>query len=317
MKNGCKKKKVVVCGEKLVAERCLQFLYSRSDTEICAIVAAPEDWQADLISFGAERRIKTFVGNINDYVEELVSLKPDFIFSLQYRSLLKTALLNLPIHGCINLHFGLLPRYGGCYPVAWAILNGEKKAGVTLHYMVDKFDEGGIIAQTSIPIDDNTTARELFDSLTETAVHLFIDSYPSLLEGTAGSSPQDLTRKLYYTKDSIEFARDQIIDWRKTGSEIHRRICAFSFDPFQQPVTSFQMPDGQQLQATVGQSRLYDRGVSSGIEMAGNIKEVTDSGALVAVTANGDLIEIGLLNNRIPREYIESLGVSAKDIVFK
>lgn len=153
MKNDQEKKRVVVCGEKWVAERCLQFLYGRRDTEICAIVAAPEDWQANLISFGTERRIKVFVGNINDYVDVLASLKPDYIFSFQYRPLLKTAILNLPLHGCVNMHFGLLPRYGGCYPVAWAILNGEKQAGVTLHHMVEGFDEGGIIAQATVPVE--------------------------------------------------------------------------------------------------------------------------------------------------------------------
>ncbi len=317
MHNGLRKKRVVVCGEKWVAEQCLHFLYRRSDTEICAIVAAPEDWQANLISFGTERRLKTFVGNINDYVDELAALKPDFIFSLQYRPLLKRAILNIPIQGCVNLHFGLLPRYGGCYPVAWAILNGEKQAGVTLHSMVEEFDEGEIIAQSTVSIDDNPTARELFDSLSESAVKLFIDTYPSLLEGTAGSHPQDLTKKLYYTKDSIDFARDHFIDWRKPGSEIYRRICAFTFEPFQLPITSFQMANGQQLQASIGHSRMSGRAVSGEGGKIGSIKEVTDSGTVVAVAADGDLIEIGLLDNRIPRDYINSLGVSAEDIVFK
>jgi len=176
-----KKKRVVVCGEKWVAEECIEFLYNREDTEVCAIVTAPKDWQADLISFGAKRRLKVFVGNINDYFDELACLQPDFIFSIQYRPLLKSAILNLPTSGCINLHFGLLPRYGGCYPIAWAILNGEKQAGSTLHYMVEKFDEGDIIAQTSVPIKEETTARELFDSMSKAAAKLFIDSYPSLL----------------------------------------------------------------------------------------------------------------------------------------
>ncbi len=316
MKKALEKKKVVICGEKFVAERCLQFLHSRNDTEICAIVAAPEDWQADLISFGARNRLRVFVGNINDYVDELTSLRPDYIFSFQYRPLLKKAIINLPNNGCVNLHFGLLPRYGGCYPVAWAILNGEKQAGVTLHYMVKKFDEGGIIAQATAPINDNTIARELFDSLSEVAVKLFINTYPSLLEGSAVSRPQDLTQKLYYTKDSIEFAHDKIIDWSKTGRDIHRKICAFSFKPFQLPLTSLRMPNGHQLQTTLGNSRMYDRDVAVEGKMVGSIKKVTDSGELVALTSDGSLIEIGLLDNRIPLDYIDSLGVSPWDIVF-
>ncbi len=311
-----KKKKVVLCGEKRIAEQCLEFLYNREDTEICAIVAAPEDWQADLISFGATRRLKVFVGNINNYVNELKLLQPDFIFSIQYRPLLKSAILNLPTCGCINLHFGLLPRYGGCYPIAWAILNGEKLAGSTLHYMVEKFDEGDIIAQTSVPIKEETTARELFDSMSEASAKLFIDSYPALLEGAFKIYSQDMSRKLYYANDSIDFNRDRVIDWTRTGSEIQRRICAFSFDPFQQPLTSLLLPNGKQLQVTIASTKLKNNGVTIHAENTGHITEITDCGRLLVTTGNDDLLEIGLLNNQKPREYIESLGHSQDNITF-
>ncbi|GAX60001.1 methionyl-tRNA formyltransferase [Candidatus Scalindua japonica] len=312
-----KKKRVVVCGEKWVAEQCLEFLYKREDTEICAIVAAPEDWQADLISFGAKRRLKVFVGNINDYLDELKQLQPDVIFSIQYRPLLKPAILNLPTSGCINLHFGLLPRYGGCYPIAWAILNGEKQAGSTLHYMVEQFDEGDIIAQSSVPIREETTARDLFDSMSEAAVKLFIDSYPALLSNAVKSYPQDMSAKLYYPYDSIDFDRDRVIDWAKTGVEIQRKICAFSFDPFQQPLTSLCLPDGKLLQVTVTRSRLHSNVTLSPQEKTGHIKEVTDSGTLLVVTTNGSVIEIGLLNNQTPLKYFEKSGHSPQDAIFK
>ncbi len=305
-----------MCGEKWVAEQCLEFLYNREDTEICAIVAAPEDWQADLISFGTTRRLKVFVGNINDYVDELTHLQPDFIFSIQYRPLLKSAILNIPAHGCINLHFGLLPRYGGCYPIAWAILNGEKQAGSTLHYMVESFDEGDIIAQSSVPIQEETTARELFDSMSEAAAKLFIDSYPALSEGTVKTHSQDMSKKLYYDNDSIDFNRDRVIDWGKTGDEIQRRICAFSFEPFQLPLTSVHFPDGKQLQVTITRSRFHNNGPRTVLENPGYISKVTDSGSLLVTTKNGKLIEVGLLNNQIPLKFIESSGFSPKDIIF-
>ena len=305
-----------MCGEKWVAEQCLEFLYNREDTEICAIVAAPEDWQADLISFGTNRNLKVFIGNINDYFDDLASLQPDFIFSVQYRPLLKPPILNLPTSGCINLHFGLLPRYGGCYPIAWSILNGEKQAGSTLHYMVEKFDEGDIIAQTSVPIKEETTARELFDSMSVASAKLFAETYPSLLKGTFKASPQDMSRKLYYDNDSIDFNRDRVIDWTRTGDEIQRKICAFSFEPFQLPLTSLHLPDGKLSQATIANSRLHSNHSSKDSGKAGHIDEVTDSGRLMVTTGNGNLIEIGSLNNQKPLEYIESLGHSPDNITF-
>lgn len=311
-----KKKRVVVCGEKWIAEQCLEFLYSRDDTEICAIVAAPKDWQADLISFGTKKRLKVFVGNINDYVDEISLLQPDFIFSIQYRPLLKSAILNLPARGCINLHFGLLPRYGGCYPIAWSILNGEKQAGSTLHYMVEKFDEGDIIAQTSVPIKEETTARELFDSMSVAAAKLFADTYPSLLQGTFKSSSQDMSKKLYYDNGSINFNRDSVIDWTRTGDEIQRRICAFSFDPFQQPQTSLLLPNGKKLQVTIASTRLIKNGTMKNAEKAGHVSEIADCDRLLVTAGNGDLIKIGLLNNQKPLEYIGSQGQSLDNITF-
>ena len=311
-----KKKRVVVCGEKWIAEQCLEFLYKRDDTEICAIIAAPEDWQADLISFGTKRRLKVFVGNINDYVDEISLLQPDFIFSIQYRPLLKSAILNLPTSGCINLHFGLLPRYGGCYPIAWSILNGEKQAGSTLHYMVEKFDEGDIIAQTSVPIKEETTARELFDSMSVAAAKLFADTYPSLLEGTFKVSSQDMSRKLYYDIDSIDFNRDSVIDWARAGDEIQRRVCAFSFDPFQQPQTSLLLPNGKQLQVTIGSTKLIKNVATNNNEKAGHITGISDCDRLLVKAGNGDLIKIGLLNNQNSMAYIDSLGHTPDSITF-
>ncbi len=311
------KKRVVVCGEKWVAERCLEFLYNRDDTEVCAIVTPPKDWQADLISFGTKRQLRVFTGNINDYFDELARLQPDFIFSIQYRPSLRSAILNLPTCGCINLHFGLLPRYGGCYPIAWTLLNGEKLAGSTLHYMVENFDEGDIIAQTSIPVNIETTARELFDSMSDAAVALFIDSYPALLEGTAKSYPQDMSKKLYYKYDSIDFERDRVIDWNKSGTEIQRRICAFSFEPFQLPQTTLHLPDGKNFQVTITLSHLHDNNFPIQADNAGHITEITNSGRFLVSTGNGNLIEIGLLNNQIPQKYIESLGYTSKDVIFK
>lgn len=183
--------------------------------------------------------------------------------------------------------------------------------------MVEKFDERDIIAQTSVPIKEETTARELFDSMSKASVQLFTDSYPAVSGGTAVTRSQDTSKKLYYTNDSIDFDRDRVIDWTKTGTEIQRSICAFSFEPFQLPLTSLHLPDEKQLQVTITRSRIHDNGSLSQVENAGHITKVTDSGRLLVATADGNLIEIGLLNNQTPLEFIESSGYSPKDIIFK
>jgi methionyl-tRNA formyltransferase len=308
--------KVVVCGEKRVAEQCLEYLENRQDTKICAIVASPNDWQANLIQWGMKRRIKVFVGNINDYYDEIVGLKSDFVFSIQYRPLIKPQILGIPTQGCINLHFGLLPRYGGCYPIAWAILNGESEAGATLHYMVPSFDEGDVIGQAKVPINTETTARELFDSVSEAAAKLFASIYPRLRNGNVESIPQDLSRKLYYTKHSIDFERDHFIDWNRPGPEIQRRICAFSFEPFQLPSTFLRLPSGREIPVTVAKTRLCNDESYSANRMPGEIMAVGGSGHLLVASAEGAFIEIGLVNKEIPEDFLKSTGYSIEDLRF-
>ena len=317
MKPDKTKMRVLLCGEKSVAEKCLEFLLNRSDTEVCGIVAAPKDWQADLISWGAKRRIKVFVGNINDYHDELTKMNLDFIFSVQYRPLLKHPILDLPRLGCINLHFGLLPRYGGCYPIAWAILNNEHEAGATLHYMVERFDEGDIISQVKVPIDTNTTARSLFDTLSHAALRLFEDTYPALSRGELKPQTQDLSKKLYYREGSIDFDKDSKILWSQSAASIQRRICAFTFEPFQLPTSFLRLPGDNRLKVSVAQSRLCDDSPGDLIKSPGQVKQVTESGDLIIATGNNESISVGLLDGQIAADFFTSLGVEPHRAVFE
>lgn len=312
------KTRLIFCGEKEAAERCLDFLYDDKETEICAIIAAPQDWQSDLIGWAAKRRQKVFVGNINDYIDELTLMQPDLILSVQYRPLLRKPILKLPKHGCVNLHFGLLPRYGGCHPIAWALLNGEQVAGATLHYMSQQFDEGDIIAQTSLPVTSETTARELFDSLGEAAVQLFRETYPLLKAGAVVPQPQDLSQKLYYAKDSLDFARDRVIDWNKSGEAIQRRICAFSFEPFQLALTTVRLPNGSELQTNVSRTRMRNgNGAhSKSTQSVGSVLQVSESGSVLVKTGDGSSIEIDLLGKEPAKDFLGKLGCSPTEVLF-
>lgn len=91
--------------------------------------------------------------NVNspDHLEYLKKLEPDVIVSAQGQ-IFQKELLDLPKIACINRHSALLPKYGGLWPVFWAMLNGEKKIGITVHTMVEKIDGGKILIQEEISI---------------------------------------------------------------------------------------------------------------------------------------------------------------------
>lgn len=306
--------KVAVCGEKLIAEGCLDFLITRDDTEVAAVIATENDWQTDLIAWAERNTVRTFVGNLNKYRHELAVIAPDFLFSIQYRALLKEPILRIPALGCLNLHFGLLPRYARCYPTAWSILNGEERAGVTLHYMSPRFDQGDIVCQQSIAVGQTTTARELFDELTRVGVDLFESIYPDLIAGRAVRVPQDLTQTLYYPKDSIDFKRDSILDWGEPALQIQRRICAFTFEPFQLARTGIRLTDSKTVMATVRNTRLHVE--PSNGHSAGEIVRITEDGAVIVKGGDEGSVQIGTIDGKDAGRFIRGLGVRLQDIRF-
>ena len=109
------------------------------------------------------------------WVNRIKAMEPDYIFSFYYRTLLKSELLTVPKLGCINLHGSLLPKYRGRVPINWAIINGEKETGVTLHYMTRQADAGDIIAQKRIEISDCDTAKTLFGKAVDAAKTMLAD----------------------------------------------------------------------------------------------------------------------------------------------
>ncbi len=95
-------------------------------------------------------------------LEILRNLEPDIILSTQ-KFLFKKELLRLPKMGCINKHAALLPKYRGVWPIFWAMLDDEKEVGVSLHWMVEKYDAGGVIMQEVIPVEQTDTVFDLYE----------------------------------------------------------------------------------------------------------------------------------------------------------
>ena len=107
------------------------------------------------------------------WLARIRELKPDVLFSFYYRKLLSTDLLEIPTVGCFNLHGSLLPKYRGCAPANWAILNGETETGVTLHHMTQRADAGDIVGQQRVviaPTDDAATLNRKLAAALEPAI---------------------------------------------------------------------------------------------------------------------------------------------------
>ncbi|MBO4632849.1 MAG: bifunctional UDP-4-amino-4-deoxy-L-arabinose formyltransferase/UDP-glucuronic acid oxidase ArnA, partial [Lentisphaeria bacterium] len=157
------------------------------------------------------------------WVERIRKMKPDFIFSFYYRNMLGKELLAIPKKGAINLHGSLLPKYRGRCPINWAVLNGEKEAGVTLHYMTEKPDAGDILAQEKFAIGPDDTALDVHQKATKAAAVLLKKALPKLKKGTLKGIPQNHEKSTYYGGRK---PADGVIDFRKSAAEIRNLVRA-------------------------------------------------------------------------------------------
>ncbi len=161
--------------------------------------------------------------NEPDVVARIAALRPDFVFSFYCRQMLKPPLLAIPAHGALNMHGSLLPHYRGRAPVNWAVLNGERQTGATLHFMTGKPDAGDIVAQQAVPILPDDTAREVLDKVT-VAAEICLDSVlPALVAGTAPRIRNDIAHGSYC---GARTPQDGRIDWRASAAAIHNLVRA-------------------------------------------------------------------------------------------
>lgn len=157
------------------------------------------------------------------WVGRIQAMAPDFIFSFYYRNMLKEEILAIPAKGALNLHGSLLPKYRGRVPINWAIINGEKETGVTLHYMTKKADAGDIVDQEKIAITDDDTAKTLFGKAEKAAALMLDRALPLLKDGKAARIPQDDAQATVFGGRK---PADGQIDWSKSADEIRNLIRA-------------------------------------------------------------------------------------------
>ncbi len=108
--------------------------------------------------------------NVNSEIalRNFQKFSPDLIISIRFGQIFKQPLINIPRHGVLNLHSGILPNYRGILATFWAILNGERKIGTTLHFIADSgIDTGDIIGFSESEIDWNSSLFSNINGLYE------------------------------------------------------------------------------------------------------------------------------------------------------
>lgn len=158
---------------------------------------------------------------IGEITNEIKQLNPDLIVTCAYGQIVPKEILEIPRLGCINVHASLLPKLRGGAPIHRAIMNGYKKTGITIMYMNEKMDDGDIISQFEIEIEETDTASSLHDKLSVLGAKLLIETLPSIINGTNSRIKQN--------KDEVTYAftikrEDERINFSKTKREIYNQI---------------------------------------------------------------------------------------------
>ena len=150
-----------------------------------------------------------------DEQARLRELAPEVIIVVAYGKLLPKAVLDIPPHGCINVHGSLLPRWRGAAPIQWAVIAGDEKAGVTTMQMAEGLDTGDMLLTYETTVGETETAGELFDRLAQAGAELLTETLVKLDEITP--RPQDDAQSCYAHMLDKQMA---VIDWSKSAHEI-------------------------------------------------------------------------------------------------
>jgi len=205
----------------------------RNGFEIQAVFTYADDpeeanWFESVAELASRHKIPVYApDDINHpiWVEKIRALQPEYLFSFYFRDMFKQPLLDIPNKGCLNLHGSLLPAYRGRSPINWVLVNGEKETGITLHHMTLKPDDGDIVCQRAISIEDADTAFTLNQKMVEQAGIMLDECLPDIKADTAPRTAQDNTLSSYYGR---RIPADGLIDWQQSNDDIVNLVRAVS-----------------------------------------------------------------------------------------
>ena len=155
---------------------------------------------------------------------QLEELKPDIIVVCAFGQILTQAVLDIPPHQCVNVHFSLLPRHRGASPVAAAILTGDEFTGVSIQLVRVKLDTGPVLARAAVPISPHDNTGTLTEKLALVGADLLLEALTGWWRDEITPRPQDEKEATYFSRIDKEAGE---IDWNESAEEIARKVRAY------------------------------------------------------------------------------------------
>ncbi len=211
-----------------------------------------------------------------EVIARIRELNPDLIVVVAFGQILPQSLLDIPMHGCINIHASLLPRYRGAAPLNWCLINGETETGITTMQMDAGLDTGDMLLKRAIPIGPDEDAQSLHDRLSLLGAETIDETLDRLLAGTLTREKQDDSLTCYAPMLKKE---DGLIDWNREPQHIKNLVRGFT--PWPGAYTSL---DDKSL-------KLYKVSVTEGNGKPGEVITAGKDGIIVACGSGSLRIE--------------------------
>ena len=225
-------------GSSPASAECLHAILREDALDVVGIVTQPDRpvgrgkvlSPCALAKYAEERGLTEIIKpeKVNDPepMERIRAWKPDVIAVVAFGQILKKPLLDLPLFGCVNCHFSLLPKYRGAAPVIAALEAGDRMTGVTVMHMGVGLDDGPIMLQSFEPIYPDTTGGALMADLA-------IAGGVALAKALRLLNSNALPPEVKQDEASATYVRklkktDGLIDWDRPVLEIERRIRAYN-----------------------------------------------------------------------------------------
>lgn len=157
--------------------------------------------------------------------QELADLKPDVMIVAAYGLILPQTVLDIPVHGCLNIHASILPRWRGAAPIHRAIAAGDGSTGITIMQMDKGLDTGAMLLKTETAIEPTDTGGSLHDRLADMGGSAIAEALNLLEKGELSGEAQNDDQACYAHKLSKEEGH---IDWNQSATNIERLVRAFN-----------------------------------------------------------------------------------------
>ena len=255
------------------------------NTNVILVVTQPDKLvgREQVLSFSAikelavENNIPVFTPvKVRIDFQTIIDYKPDIIITCAYGQIIPKEVLDCPKYGCINVHASLLPKLRGGAPIHHAIIDGYEKTGITIMYMDEKMDNGDIITQEGLIIDELDNVGTLHDKLSIMGSELLIKTLPSIIAGTNKRTKQNMDEVTFGYNIKRE---EEKINFNKKAREVYNQIRGLY--PFP---TAYMVLDNEEIKVLSS----YEKYVDS----SGNIGSITSiySDGIGIKTLDGEIV---------------------------